>query len=733
MSNYYRYSTFDGSQDPFSLSDEQLMDELSDELMQHGDIQRAMRRLMQRGMRGEGDQQDLMGLRDMARRLRERRQEHLDRYDLSSIMDDLKEKLHEVIDIEKEGLDARMMGEQRPQRPRPTTDESGAPADGDSDGGESGEFDQLLQDIQQDMRGQEQQGGQQGQDGEQGESGEQGSQSQGSQQSQEMSDLAKSIASNKMATMNGLPEDMGGAIRELSDYEFMEDDAREKFQELLDMLKERAKESLTRNMAQQMQGVTPEQMQAMKEMMRDLNQMLQDKMEGLEPNFDEFMEKWGDMFGPNPPENLDQLMEMLQQQMGQMQSLMDSLPQEMRDELMEAMNQALDDPDLQAEMGKLAGMMDYLYPLDDMRQEYPFAGEENLSFGEAMRLMEEMQRLDEVEGQVRAAERQANLDLIDEDRLEELLGEEARNSLDRLRQLQKELEEAGYIRQNGNKLELTPRGIRKIGQKALKDIFDQIKKQRLGLHDMHSNGLFGDLTEDDTKTYEFGDPFHLNMVKTVKNSVMREGSGTPVNLLPEDFEVIREEQLTQSATVILLDQSRSMAISGCFDAAKKVSLALHTLIKTQFPRDHLYVIGFADYAWELKGEDLLKATWGGYSPGTNMQHALQLARSLLAKHRMGTRQVIMITDGEPTAHLEAGVPFFTYPPSARTIDETLKEVKRCTQENITINVFMLEMAYYLVHFVRQMTQMNKGRAFFTTPDKLGEYMMVDYLSNKRHS
>tara|TARA_Y100000590_G_C15008745_1_gene746738 strand:- start:268 stop:543 length:276 start_codon:yes stop_codon:yes gene_type:complete len=91
----------------------------------------------------------------------------------------------------------------------------------------------------------------------------------------------------------------------------------------------------------------------------------------------------------------------------------------------------------------------------------------------------------------------------------------------------------------------------------------------------------------------------------------------------------------------------------------------------------------------------------------------------------------MVTDGEPTAHSEAGVPFFSYPPSARTIDETLKEVKRCTKQNITINVFMLEMAYYLVHFVRQITQLNRGRAFFTTPDKLGEYMLVDYMSNKR--
>ena len=680
MSNLYRYSTFDGTQDPFALSDEQLMDELSDELMQHGDVQRAMRRLLQRGMRGDDNQQDLMGLRDMMRKLRENRQQYLDKYDLSSVMDELKEKLEEAINIEKDGLQKRIPTDQT----NPADKSSQLP---NSDAG--------------------------------------------NQPPEDLADLAKNIAQRKLEALNKLPDDMGGAIRQLSDYEFMENDARDKFNELLDMLKQRASESLMQNMSDQMQKTTPEQMNAMKNMLRDLNEMLQDKMEGLDPDFDKFMDEWGQMFGPNQPANLDELMEMLQNQMGNMQSLLDSLPSDMRNDLMESMNQALKDPELQDQMAQLASLMDYMYPLDDFRQEYPFMGEENMSFSEAMRVMDELQKLDQVDAQVRAAERQSNLDLIDEESLENALGEDARQSLERLRELQKELENSGYIRQQGDKMELTPRGIRKIGQKALKDIFDQLKKQRLGLHDVHSQGLFGDLTEDDTKIYEFGDPFHLNMVRTVKNSVLREGLGTPLQLKPEDFEVVREEQMTQSATVIMLDQSRSMAVSGSFDAAKKVSLALHTLIKSQFPRDHLYVVGFADNAWELKGEELLKATWGGYSPGTNMQQALQLARSLLAKHRVGTRQVIMVTDGEPTAHSEAGVPFFSYPPSARTIDETLKEVKRCTKQNITINVFMLEMAYYLVHFVKQITQLNRGRAFFTTPDKLGEYMLVDYMSNKR--
>ncbi len=753
----YRYSFWDGSQDPFELTHEEVMNEISDDLMAHGDVQRALRRLMQRGMRTQqGDRQrNMMGLRDMARKLREQRQQHLDRYDLNSIMNDLKEKLREVIDIEKQGLERRQ-GEAHKdppadgQRPgqgqqQPLSPEDTAPSDSTAQDNSSQDLDEFLKEIEDRIRQEAQQKGKGSQAAQQGQGqkaqpgqGQQGQQSKAGQQGQsgspeDLSKLLENILSKKMDFMNTLPEDMGGAIQALSDYDFMEDDARAKFQELLDMLRERARTSLFNNLNQQIKNMSPQQMQANKEFLRDLNDMLQEKMDGGEPNFQEFMDKWGPLFGDSPPENLDELMDMLMHQMAQMQSLMDSLPPNMRDELMQAMNQALQDPEIREEMARLSALMDYMYPMDDLRQQYPFSGDEQLSFSEAMRLMEELQRLDEMERDIRAADRQGNLDMIDQDRLEQLLGEDARRDLEQLKEIQKRLEEAGYVRQNGDKLELTPKGIRKIGQNALKDIFDKLKHDRLGLHDMRKQGLFGEMLEDDTKAYEYGDHFHLNMVKTVKNSLLRNGPGTPLKLKPDDFEVLRQDNTTQAATVILLDQSRSMAISGCFDAAKKVSLAFHSLIKSQYPRDNLYIVGFADFAWELKEEQLLHASWGGYSPGTNMQHALQLARSLLSKHRIGTRQVIMITDGEPTAHLEGGVPFFSYPPSQETIEETLKEVRRCTQEGIVINVFMLEMAYYLVHFVRQMTQINRGRAFFTTPDKLGEYMLVDYLSNKRRA
>jgi uncharacterized protein with von Willebrand factor type A (vWA) domain len=178
----------------------------------------------------------------------------------------------------------------------------------------------------------------------------------------------------------------------------------------------------------------------------------------------------------------------------------------------------------------------------------------------------------------------------------------------------------------------------------------------------------------------------------------------------------------------MLDLSWSMALRGLFQAAKKVALALNNLISSQYARDSLYIVGFSAYARELKAEELPYVRWDESVLGTNMHHALMIAQKLLAKHTQGTRQIIMISDGEPTAHLENGRSYFAYPPSPITIRETLKEVKRCTQKRITINTFMLDRNYYLKEFVNQVAKINKGRVFYTTPDKLGEYILVDYVA-----
>jgi uncharacterized protein with von Willebrand factor type A (vWA) domain len=441
------------------------------------------------------------------------------------------------------------------------------------------------------------------------------------------------------------------------------------------------------------------------------------------------MQQYGDFFPPGM-ENLDDLVQHLQQRMAAMQSLLDSMSPQQRRELQEMMESLFQDQQMQEELSELAMNLEQLFPMGQMRRQYPFRGEDSLSFEEAMRLMQELQEMDQLEKQLQRARDPNVLDQIDAAKVAELLGEDAAKSLEQLKQLHKLLEEAGYITKKGNRWELTPRGIRKIGQKALQDMFQQLKKDQFGRHETRHRGAGGERI-DETKVYEFGDTFMLDLQRTVMNGIVREGPGSPVHLKPDDFEVYRTELLTQCATVLLLDMSRSMFLRGCITAAKKVAIALNSLIRGQYPRDALYVVPFSYYAREIKPEDLPHLTWNEWGYGTNMQHAFMLSRQLLARHKGGTRQIILITDGEPTAYFEGGQIEFSYPPTYRTFQETLREVGRCTRERIVINTFMLERGHYLIDFVEQMTKINRGRAFYATPERLGEYILVDYVGNKR--
>ena len=669
--NSYRYSQWDGSQQIFEPTEDDLMEEMADDLMNHGDVMRSLRNLFQRGMEGEFGQR-MQGMRDMLERLRSRRQDRLQQYNLDSVMDELKERLDKVVDTERQGIDRRM-------------DEA---------------REQMAQSTPQDAADREQ-----------------------------LMKMLEDRAARNKETLDNLPPNLGGAVKELTDYEFMDPEAQGQFQELLDMLKQRMMENTFQNMRQQLQDMTPQDMSALKDMLRDLNQMLQDRMQGQQPDFQGFMDRHGEMFGDNPPQDLDELMERLQQQMAQAQSLMDSMSPEMSQELQEMMQSSMD-PETLNEMMQLAAMMNQMYPPDDLANRYPFMGEDPLSYDEAMELMGQLQNMDELERQIQQAMQRGNIQDLDPDTVGDLVDEESRRSLEQLQNIAKMLEEAGYVTRRGDRLELTPKGIRKIGQKAMKDVFSEMKRDRLGNHDLYLRGAGGDHTGE-TKTYEFGDNFDIHLERTVRNALLRDGSGVPIKLTPADFEVHRTEHMTQASTVLLLDQSRSMGLYGSWQSAKKVAMALASLIRSQFPRDRFYIVGFSDYALELKEEELPQVSWNDWVSGTNMHHAFLLSRKLLSKDKTGTRQIIMVTDGEPTTHLEGDRAYFSYPPSHRTIQETLKEVKRCTQDGITINTFMLESSSYLIDFVDKMMRINKGRAFYSTPQKLGEYVLVDYVSNRK--
>ena len=667
----YRYSQWDGTQNPFDLDEAALMDEMADELIAHGNVQRALRDLMQRGARDPNGQRTL-GLRDLMGRLRQQRQRQLERFNLDSVVDDLKKQLDEVLDTEKQGIERRLQEAQEQLGKAPES--------------ERGHLQQMM-------------------------------------------DLLQQRADRNRQKLEALPESMGGKIQELQEYEFMDPEAQRLFQELMDMLRQQMMQNMAGDMKQRIQQMGPEEMAALREMMRDMNQMMRDKLSGLEPDFQGFMEQWGQMFGANPPQSFDEMMKMMAQQMGQMQSLLDSMSPEQRRELWEAMNAVMDDETADV-LSELAMNLGQLMPSERWREEYPFLGDEDMTLEQAMDLMGELQSMDDLERQMQDVMRRGDVESLDPDEVERMLGEEARRNLERLQQIVKQLEEAGYLRRQGDELELTPQGIRKIAMKALKELFTGLKKDRTGGHEVFVRGTGGEHSHD-TKPYEFGDPFDIDLQKTVMNAVSRQGAGTPVALKVEDFEVIRTEHMTQAATVLLLDQSRSMGLFGSYVAAKKVALALHALIQSKFPRDRLFILGFSDLAVPIKGDDLPKTSWNAWVSGTNMQHAFMSARKLLEPFGSVTKQIIMITDGEPTAHIENGHPVFGYPPSFRTIQETLKEARRCTQAGIIINTFMLETSRYLLDFVDQLTRVNKGRALYTTPDKLGEYVLVDYMTNRK--
>ncbi len=717
----YRYSMWDGTQEVPDVQADEILDNLTDDLMNFGDLQHALRNLMQRGMRSpQGDR--MQGLRDLLQQLRQQRRQQLDRFNLSSAFDDIKKKLEEIVNMERSTIDRRLdeATGQRPQDGQPGDQQQGQQGDNQQGG-------------QQGMQGRPQAGQQgqpqQGQEGGEGQ-GQQGQQSPGQQPGNEFAEMLRNIANKKKDFLSQLPNDTSGQMRQLQNYEFMDPEAQAKFNELLESLKKAMMETFFKDMYNQIANMGPEELDRMKNMVKDLNQMLQDRMAGKEPNFDQFMQQYGDLFGDNPPQSLDELIEQMQHQMGQMQSLLDSLPGDMRQQLQDLLSDKIGDPGLQQSLSDLAQNLEYLYPMRELRNQYPFRGEEEIDLQSAMQLMNQMQSIDEVERQLERTQYGGDIEDIDAEKLEDLLGPEARETLDQLKQFLEILEEAGYIRKKGNGYELTPRGTRKIGQRALGEIYAQLKKDSFGKHEVRDSGSGGERT-DESKRYEFGDPFYLDIQKTIMNSMYREGPGLPIRLKPDDFEVARTEIMTQTSTVIMLDLSWSMALRGSFQAAKKVALALNNLISSQYQRDSLYIIGFSAYARELKADQLPYVRWDESVLGTNMHHALMIAQNLLAKHTQGTRQIIMISDGEPTAHLEKGRSFFAYPPSPITIRETLKEVKRCTQKNITINTFMLDRNYYLKEFINQVARINKGRVFYTTPDKLGEYILVDYVQQKK--
>ncbi|HEY5156221.1 MAG TPA: hypothetical protein VIJ47_15880 [Acidimicrobiales bacterium] len=658
-----RYSRWDGTQVGFELSADDIFGEITDDLLYHGDLNAALRRMMQSGFKDQNGER-IQGIREMLEKLRRKRRDELERYDLGGVYDDIAQELRDVVDMERGALD-ELAAEAR----------------------EAGEA--------------------------------------GDQRRQEITDQ---VVTERQMQLDMLSPDLAGQVKDLQNYEFTSSEARERFEELLDQLRQQLTQSYFNQMAGAMSEISPEDMARMKDMLAGLNEMLEQRQRGEEPDFASFMERFGDFF-PENPETLDELLEIMAERMAAMQAMLNSMTPEQRAQLQGLSEQLLEDMDLRWQMDQLGQNLQNLFPQKGWGRSYDFSGQDPLGFAEAAQMMQELGDIDQLENLLRGATSPGALAEVDLERARELLGDEAAESLDKMSELARQLEEAGLIENKEGRFELTPRGIRRIGQNALSDLFKKMDSNQIGRHELERTGV-GHERDYDTKPYEFGDPFNLNIERTVRNAIRRTGGGTPVQLTPDDFEVERTEQLVRSSTVLMLDLSLSMPMRDNFLPAKKVAMALHSLISSQYPRDYLGIVGFSEVARELKAEQLPEVSWD-FVYGTNMQHAFQISRRLLAR-QTGTKQIIMITDGEPTAHItERGDVFFNYPPVRETVDATLKEVARCTRDGIRINTFMLDPTQHLRQFVEKLTQLNRGRAFFTTPETLGDYVLVDFLEQRR--
>jgi len=368
-----------------------------------------------------------------------------------------------------------------------------------------------------------------------------------------------------------------------------------------------------------------------------------------------------------------------------------------------------------------------------------FRGPEAAGYEQAQEIRERMEALEAMA----QALQQGNLPEIDPETLRELLGSDAAESLVLLRDLESSLERAGYLREGGDP-QLTPKAIRRLGAGALAEVYGALHRGRPGAHEIDARGVALP-RPDETRPFVFGDPLDVDVVKTVLGAAKRharerpgEPQPFPVELSIDDFEVRERDYGTQATTVLLLDMSWSMSWEGRFAAAKRVALAMDHLIRTRFPRDHFFVVGFYTRAEEIPIPRLPEVTWNMGDPFTNLQDGLRVAQRLIARHPSHSPQILVITDGQPTAYfvgseLRVEWPMGVNGISPRAAQETLKEVRRVTGQGATINTFMLDDSPELVSFVARMTQINRGRVFYSSPAQLGSYLMVDYLAHRKQA
>ncbi|WP_298209663.1 hypothetical protein [Ferrimicrobium sp.] len=525
--------------------------------------------------------------------------------------------------------------------------------------------------------------------------------------------------------LDALPAGLGERIRELNNYQFLDERAKERFEDLVDSLRS----SMLREQVNQLRNaLTTADPEAMAQMMNDLAGLIERFNNGddVEADFADFKQQYPGIAADD--ENFEDFMARIAESARLTQSLLSSMDAATRAELMDLMDAISESPQLGEAMSRLGSAL--ASSNNWATTGYGFHGEAPLGLGELEDVMATLGQLDELEGALKQASSPERLSELDSAQLEELLGSDAAEAVNRLKQLADQLNSAGLIDREGGKLALTSSAINKLGDIVLHRLFPAGQARLLGNHESRQIGNLGTDLSGETKPYEFGDPFRLAVRETLTNALSRQGGGTPLKLAPDDFAIELTEERTRAATMLALDLSLSMPLNDTFLPAKQVALALSSLIRSRYPRDYLGYVVFSEVAREVDLANLPSAQWD-YVYGTNIEHALLLCRSRL-RHQPGYRQILLVTDGEPTAHVDpdSHEVFFSYPPSRETIQRTLAEVLRCTRERITINLFILNPDNGLRGFVNDVIAINHGEAFYSSGNTLGSTLVQEYVEDR---
>ncbi|RKN23523.1 hypothetical protein D7147_00150 [Micromonospora musae] len=534
------------------------------------------------------------------------------------------------------------------------------------------------------------------------------------------------------AVLDNLPRSTARAVQELSGYQWASDEARRSYQQILDGLRDDVLGQRFAGLRDAVQAsADPATQQRLAEMMGDLNDLLarHARSEETADAFAEFMRRHGEFF-PEQPKDVDELVDVLARRAAAGERLMRSLSDRQREELAGLMRQSLGER-LAGEMSQLDAQLRALRPDLGWGRGERVRGERPLDYGEAAGALEELAELDDLLDQLDQEHPGATLDDVDVEAVARTLGRDAADDVRRLRELERELRRQGWVTRDAEGLTLSPKALRRLGGTALRRVFADLTAGPRGQHDLRSAGAAGEVSGA-SRPWEYGDEQPLDVVRTLTRAVRRAGPSVPVQLAVDDFEVMETERRSSAAVALCVDLSYSMISQGRWGPMKQTALALSHLMATRFPQDALQIIGFGREAMPLTQQELA-AVEPVMEQGTNLQHALRLAGRHLRRHPDAEPVVLVVTDGEPTAHLDPddGEAYFHWPPLPETIEATIREVDRLARYRATLNLFMLGDDPGLRRFVDAVARRSKGRMFTPDPDDLGEYVVADYLRSRQ--